>query len=117
MSFRGQRRRANGETMGNLADQHSFNPDPIVRAQVQHAIFPFNPGLVTLWMHVDTLDPIIKISSSTFTDDVFVLDGRELYYVPNSAPAFLAEFVGFRAGEFFASLREPVPSNVVLGEN
>jgi hypothetical protein len=96
-----------------------FNPNPIVRREVAHFIRPFNPGAVFVEISSSVVlrDPVIHVSSSTFTDDIFVMDGRELYLMRNDINE-LAAYVGVRAGQYFVSrMDEPVPDNVHLGEN
>lgn len=87
-----------------------------MRAEVGHFIYPFDPGVVTTSMTLSEIDPVIYVTCSTFTDDAFIMDGRELYSVGNDLNE-MAAFIGVRAGHHFASLREPVPSNVILGDN
>jgi hypothetical protein len=102
--------------MVRLTDSHStFNPDPIVRAEIQHQIRPFDPGMVTIYLSIDF--PLIRVHSSTFIDDIFELDGHALYSFASSDLNEMAAFIGVKAGQYFASLREPVPSNVTLGDN
>lgn len=92
-----------------------FNPDPIIRAEVAASIDPFNPGGVFMEI-ATTIDPVIRVHSTTFTDDLFVMDGRELYLISDLRD--MAVFVGVRAGQYFRSrMDETPPSNVELGEN
>lgn len=94
------------------------SPGQIISAMVADAIYPFNPGLVTMWVEqdFDFLKTNIHVTSSTFVDDEAVIDGRMLYAIATEAD--MAVLIGEQAGAYFANLmNESVPDTIVLGEN
>jgi len=83
-----------------------------IRSEIQ----PFDPGLVELQLILDHIrPPMIVITATNFIDDPVIMDGRELYSLPSEAD--MAAWVGSEAGKYFRSrMDEPVPDNIILGE-
>ncbi len=92
------------------------SPGRLVVDTLAHLMWPWNLGLVDIFMETDfsTHGYRFIVTSSTLIDDKFVyiatpntlLDEREL-----------AVEIGRRAAEYFLSLSEPIHDNIILGEN
>lgn len=102
--------------MVDLSLIYSRRPIEIINDVVSSHIRPFRPGLIDIVVVADTFDPIIMVTSSTFTDNVFRMDGRELYLL--SREEDMAVYVGDRLGEYYRSLMtESIPDTIELGSN
>lgn len=91
------------------------SPARLAYTVMDHLMAPWRLGLIEIWMEEDFKSGgyRFRIISSTFVDDDFVyrIDRSTLLQEEE-----LAIDMGQKAAEFWLSLTEPVPDNIILGE-